>query len=139
MQCSATPVNGKIVGDTADGQYQVIVVFFALRQNLIALVILEGFQLNHLALAIDTAKRTQLEGETVLMGMGAVADRIHIGIQGARRHFVQQGFPDMRVVAVQQQDFRLAFAPQFFPNFVASSNPPAPPPTITIFMKVPLA
>ncbi|KWR38098.1 hypothetical protein Y094_22585, partial [Salmonella enterica subsp. enterica serovar Tennessee] len=48
--------------------------------------------------------------------------------------FVQQWFPQMAVISVYQRDFRFFLcAPRLWPNCVAISSPPAPPPTITIF------
>jgi hypothetical protein len=65
--------------------------------------------------------------------MRQIAQRIHTFIQRTGRHFVQQRFPQVAVVTIHQRDFGFFTAPSFFPSCVASSSPPAPPPTITIF------
>ena len=42
-----------------------------------------------------------------------VAERIHAVIEGTGRHFVQQRFPQMAVVAIHQRDLRFVLAAKF--------------------------
>ena len=60
-----------------------------------------------------------------------VVDVVHVGIDASRRDFVQQRFPQMRRVVIDERYRRLPAAPERVAERVASGRPAAPPPTIT--------
>jgi hypothetical protein len=61
------------------------------------------------------------EGETVIVGQHLVRQALLVDVQGAGRHFVQRGLPDVVQAAVDQHDLAgTELAPEFAGQFQAA-------------------
>ncbi len=103
----------EVIGVTAHGNHQGVVANAALGHHFIALLVKEGGNNDLPGTAVKPAHAAQLKFIMVLAGVGPVIDLVGAGIQGARRHFVQQGFPDVGQAGIHQGDTGLLFLSQF--------------------------
>ncbi|MNR07076.1 hypothetical protein D3C85_1231800 [compost metagenome] len=104
----------EVVGVGTHGNDQGVVAQGARRQQLAALVVEGGGQLNLFAFTVQAAHAPQLEVEVVPLGLGHVVQLVFRGVQRAGGHFVQQGLPDVREVGVDQGDLGLLALAQAF-------------------------
>ena len=85
------------------------------------------------ALAVDACQRAEEEAIAPAVAVAAVADLVEIGVERSGRDLVQQRLPDVGAVALDEDDV-VALATIFRAELAASSSPPAPPPTMTIWV-----
>ena len=101
----------KVIRGTAQRHDQRVVRQFTLSHQQLAFFIAQLAEGDGFPFAVDINHRAQLELETVVAGMGQIAQRINAFIQRTGGHFVQQRLPQMAVVTVHQSDFRFLMAP----------------------------
>ena len=104
----------EVVGIGAHGNDQSVVTQGTCRQQLAALFVQGGGQLDLLAFTVQAAHAPQLEVEVVPLGLGHVVQFVFRGVQRAGGHFVQQWLPDVREVGVDQGDIGLLALAQGF-------------------------
>ncbi|MNC12755.1 hypothetical protein D3C75_604810 [compost metagenome] len=98
----------EVVGPAADRQHQGVIGDLTRRYQLDAGGVVLGFQLDGLARAIEAAHASGLELEVVPLRLGDIVQLVLRGVQRAGGHLVQQWFPDVGEVGVNQGDARLA-------------------------------
>ena len=96
----------EIVGGAADGQYQGVIADLPFRDQDGA-VVLDGGQLHLAALAIQAGHASELEFEVIPLGLGDIAQFVFGGVERAGGHLVQQRFPQVGGIGVDQHDLRL--------------------------------
>ena len=101
----------EVIRGTAQRHHQRVVRQFTLSHQQLAFFIAQLAEGDGFPFAVDINHRAQLELETVVAGMGQIAQRIDTFIQRTGRHFMQQRLPQMAVVTVHQGDFRFLMAP----------------------------
>lgn len=95
-------LGAEIVGRAADGNHQRVVSHLPRRNQLQAGFVISGGQLDFLLRAIEPAHAPQLELEVVPFCLGNIIEFVFGRIQGTGRHFVQQRFPDVGQIRVDQ-------------------------------------
>ncbi|MNN26956.1 hypothetical protein D3C81_1404770 [compost metagenome] len=98
----------EVVGRAADGDHQAVIGQGARGHQLAALLVERGGDLDALAGAIQSAQAAELELEVVPFRLGDIVQLILRGVERAGGHFVQQGFPDVGEIGVDQGDLGLA-------------------------------
>ena len=104
----------EVVGVAAYRDHQRVVRQGARRQQLTAVFIQGGGQLDLLGRPLQAAHAPQLELEVVPLGLGHVVELVFGGIERTGRHFVQQRLPDVRQVGVDQGDVGVLALAQAF-------------------------
>ncbi|MNI31881.1 hypothetical protein D3C73_857760 [compost metagenome] len=95
-------LGAEIVGGTADGNHQRVVRYFPRWHKFQPGFVIGRGQLDFLVRAIEPAHAPQLELEVVPFGLGDIVEFVFGRVQGTGRHFVQQRFPDVGQVRVDQ-------------------------------------
>ncbi|MNS57363.1 hypothetical protein D3C72_902470 [compost metagenome] len=95
-------LGAEIVGGAANGDHQRVVGHFAGRHQFQTGLVVGGGQLDFFIRAIEPAHAPQLELEVVPFGLGDIVEFVFGRVQGTGRHFVQQRFPDVGQVRVDQ-------------------------------------
>ncbi|MNL09657.1 hypothetical protein D3C87_1304250 [compost metagenome] len=95
-------LSAEIVGGAADGDHQRVVRHFAGWHQLHTSFVIGGGQLDFFLRAIEPAHAPQLELEVVPFCLGNIVEFVFGRVQGTGRHFVQQRFPDVGQVRVDQ-------------------------------------
>ncbi|OMP13623.1 hypothetical protein COLO4_01279 [Corchorus olitorius] len=113
----------EIVRGAAQRHHQTVIRQFALRYQQPTLRVADLSQFNGFSVAINLRQRTQLELETVVARMRQIAERINTFIHRTGRHFMQQRFPQMAVVTIDQDDLRLFFAAEFMAELRCQLQP----------------
>ena len=104
------PLDTEIVRYGAEGEDKIVIADAVLAHQLRAVHVQEGRD-DHLAVGAVYALEGALEVAIApAVGMGAVTDLIEVCIQRAGGDFVEQGLPDMRPVALKQDDVELLAA-----------------------------
>src|SRR5574344_393057 len=120
----------EVVGQTAHSQHQTVVMNAAAGYQFAALVVEGGGQLDGFGITVKAGKAAQLEIKVVPLGLCQIVELVVGGVERAGSNFVQQGFPDMGQIGVNQGDAGLfAFAKraaqsggQFQPAGAAADN-----------------
>src|SRR5690606_21434030 len=107
------PGGTKIVGNAADGDHQSVVTDAPFRNQYVALFVFNGGQYHFFLLAIEVAHSSQLKMKTVAAAVGQIVQFVNAGIQRTGGDFMQQGFPQVSGVGVNQFDLRFTAATQF--------------------------
>lgn len=102
----------EVVGDGTDGHHQVVVGQLALVDHDVAVIVDDLPQHDAFLVALDVGQGTQLEVEAVVLGVGLVAQGVDARVHGAGGHFVQQGFPQVGTIAINQGDLGLVLLAQ---------------------------
>ena len=97
----------EVVRGAAQRHNQRVIRQLALRYQQLALLITQFCQGNGFAFAVDIHHRTQLELETVVARMCQIAQRVNALIQRTGSHFVQERFPQVAVVTIDECYFGL--------------------------------
>ncbi len=106
----------KIVGRTAQRHHQTVPRQLTLWHQNLTLSVADFCQFNGFAVAVDLRQRSQLKLKAVVTGMGQIAQRIDALIHRTGRHLMQQRFPEMTVVTVNQNNLRFFAAAQLMPQ-----------------------
>ena len=101
-------LGAEVVGGAADGDHQGVVGDVALGNQLNAILVHQCGQADPLAGAIQALHAAELEFEVVPFRLGDVVQLVLGGVERAGSDFVQQGFPDVGEVGVDQGDLGLA-------------------------------
>ena len=83
-------------------------------------------------------ERAEEEAVAPAMAVAAIADLVEIGVERSGRDLVQQRLPDMGAVAFDQDDVVALAADISRRACATSSSPAAPPPTMTIWVFLPV-
>ena len=123
----------EIVGAAADGDDERVVGDLAARDQLLAVeLVVRRRELHDLARAVEAVHAPELELEVVPARLREVVEVVLVEVHAAGGDFVQQRLPQVRARAVDERHARAALAAELSPSRVASSSPPAPPPTMTM-------
>lgn len=101
-------LGAEVVGGAADGDHQGVVGDVALGNQFNAILVHQCGQADPLAGAIQALHAAELEFEVVPLRLGDVVQLVLGGVERAGGDFVQQGFPDVGEVGVDQGDLGLA-------------------------------
>ena len=101
-------LGAEVVGGAADGDHQGVVIERASRYELVALLVERCGEIYALVFAVQTIHAAHLEFEVVPLRLGDVVQLVLGGVERAGGDFVQQGFPDVGEVGVDQGDLGLA-------------------------------
>ena len=122
----------EIVAEAAHGDDQRVVAEGALRRHLLAFVVEVGRHMHLAPLPVEPDHLADAVAEMMPVRLGEVVDRMRAHVDAAGRDLVQQRLPDMRARASISVTSALPRLPSVSPSLVASSRPPAPPPTTTM-------
>ena len=98
----------EIIGAAADGDDQGVVVQAARRYQLAAVLVEGRGQADALGGAVQALQAADLELEVVPLGLGDIVELVLGRVQRAGGHFVQQRFPQVGEIGVNQGDVGLA-------------------------------
>ncbi|MCY1508031.1 hypothetical protein D9M68_423290 [compost metagenome] len=105
-------LGAEVVGGAADGDHQAVVLQRTRRHQLDAVLVQRRGQFDAPGGAIQPGEAAELELEVVPFRLGDIVQLILRGVERAGGDFVQQGFPDVREVGVDQGDAGLALSTQ---------------------------
>jgi hypothetical protein len=94
----------EVIGDRSDREHEIIVPDRMARDQLAAILVEQRRDPDLAPVAIDAVQRAEEEAIAPAMAMAAIADLVEIGVERSGRDLVQQRFPDMRAVALDQDD-----------------------------------
>ena len=97
-------LSAEIVGGAADADHQRVISHFSRRYQLDAVFVVGCRQLDLLLRAIESAHAPELELEVVPFRLGDIIEFVFGRVQRTGGHFVQQRFPDVGQVRVDQHD-----------------------------------
>ena len=100
----------EIITDAADCQHKGVVVERSLFDHNLAPVVHNRIQGQLFFIPIQPGQGAELEMVSMTFGMGPVHHTVNFGVQRAGCHFVQQRFPDMHPVPVDERYFGFVFA-----------------------------
>ncbi|MNF57799.1 hypothetical protein D3C84_393400 [compost metagenome] len=98
----------EVVGGAADRDHQAVVIQLPLRHQHLALLVERRAEGDAPCGAVEPAHASELELEVIPLGLGHVVQLVFRGVQRAGGHLMQQRFPDVRQVGVDQGDFGFA-------------------------------
>ena len=109
---SANAGNAEVVRHRADRHHQVVVGYSLAGQELRSVFVVHRCDHDFARPSVDILQGAEKEPEAPAMTMGSVPDFVEIGVQGASRHFVQQRFPDVGAIAVDEENVDGGVAPK---------------------------
>jgi hypothetical protein len=104
-------LGAEIVAHRTDRQHQIIVADTMLAHDLAPILVADRRDQQLAILPVDPRHGAIEEAIAPGIAMAAVTHLVQIGVQRARRHFVQQGLPDMGAILLDQDDVEF-FAPE---------------------------
>ena len=105
-----TPRRAEIVRHRPDGDHEIIVADAVAADQLGAVLVEDRRDDDLPRLSVYRLQRSVEEAVAPAIGVAAIADLVHIGVERAGRHLVQQRLPDVGAVALHQDDVELAAA-----------------------------
>ena len=96
--------DAEIIADAADRDHQNIVGIGPLRHDHLTRRTKKRREANLFLLAVKTIHPGQHKAEIVFTGLCQIFKLVIMGIEGSRRHLVQQRLPNMRATAINEGD-----------------------------------
>ena len=94
----------EVVADAADAEDQRVIAQRAAREHQRAVVIVDGVKHKLMPRAVQAGDGPLPEPEVMPVRERKIIDAVDVGIQAPGRDFMQQRFPQMRGIAVDQRD-----------------------------------
>ena len=113
----------EIVRGATQRHYQGVIGDFTFRNQQFTFLIAQFCNSDCFRFTININDGTQLELETMITRMGQIAQRIDAFIKRASRHFVQQRFPQVAVVTIDQRNFGFFLTSQLMPQLCCHFQP----------------